>query len=124
MSSLTRQQQIIVAAMGAATVLVLAVLSCIVLTSMSSLSRTEDKGVQVPGSPTLAAADLATALFPTWTPEPTSTPYVAPTAAPRPLAEDAAPVLEQVETDVIATRFLLPQTTVPRWPVSISAARS
>jgi hypothetical protein len=124
MSSLSRQQQLIIGAMGIATVVILAILSCIVYTSMSSLPRTQDKEAQIPEPSPQGTPDLGTVLFPTWTPEPTSTPYVAPTAAPRPLDEDTAADLDQVETDVIAIRLLLPQTPVPRWSTSRRQLRS
>jgi hypothetical protein len=124
MSSLSRQQQIIVAAMGVATVILLALLGCSVISGLSSLPETQDKKVQATGSSPLETPDLSTPLFPTWTPEPTSTPYVAPTAAPRPLSEESAATLDQVETDVIATRLLLPTTSVPRLSTSRRQLRS
>ena len=124
MSGLTRQQQLIVGGMALATIIVLVALGVVVYISMSSLSKPGDKVAQEPGPATPVATALVTPLFPTWTPEPTLTPYAAPTAAPRPLDEHTAPVLDQVETDVIAIRSLLPQTSVNRWSTSRRQLRS
>jgi hypothetical protein len=124
MSSLSRQQQLIVGALGLLTIIVLAVLCAIVYISMSSASAPLNREGRDGGPATPIATALTTPLFPTWTPESTSTPFLAPTATPRALDDDALAVLEQVETDVITVRLLLPKTPVLRWSTSRRQLRS
>ncbi len=113
MSGLSRQELVIVIAMGVGTVIVLAVLGGIVISSMASLVQQQAR--QIASVPTDTPVPTIMA-FPTWTPEPTATPYAMPTAGLRPLEDDS--VLDQVEADVSAARLLLPGSLVPRWSVS------
>jgi hypothetical protein len=112
MSGLSRQELVIVIAMGVGTVIVLAVLGGIVISSMTPLMQQQAR--QTASVPTDTPRPTIVA-FPTWTPEPTAIPQVVPTVELRPLENDS--VLDQVEADVSAARLLLPGSAVPRWSV-------
>lgn len=104
---MSRKQWLILIVLGAINLVVLCMLALAVTGVLEGL---------LPQAPETASSPLPTAtpepsIPPTWTPLPTSTPFVAeaqvlPTSTPRPLDEEESVLFDQVEQNVIALRGL------------------
>jgi hypothetical protein len=115
MSRLSRNQKLVVVLMGVADLIVMLLLCVAVVFSLQTLPQTQGQAA----APKTGAISIASRTpIPTWTPEPTATPYVRLTATLKPLRDEDAAVLDQVEWDVATLRGLRPQYSVARWKIS------
>ena len=104
---MTRKQVLILALLGIIDIIVLTVMGYVVASSM----QTQSAQMAAAASPT---PPLSSVIEPTWTPDPTPTPYVHATTTPRPPSSEETAELAQIEREVSTLRALTWLRPVPR----------
>jgi hypothetical protein len=122
MSSLSKNQKLIVILMGISNVIMILLLCVAVTYSLRNLSPPpQDHSALLPTSgPTSIPSETPVA---TWTPTPTPTPYAKLTPTLKPLKEEDAETLDAVEWDVAGLRGLTPLRPVARYRISTQQLR-